>query len=69
LAGIVLESGKIHFVNAKTAKVTDKSGAKLNLNGKVLNTTKEKNGQKFVLFLVQRDTDSGERFETTTQNI
>lgn len=26
LAGVVLESGKIHFVNSKTAKITDKAG-------------------------------------------
>jgi hypothetical protein len=61
LAGIVLESGKIHFVNSKTAKITDKAGQKLDLKGKVLNTAKDKNGQRFVLFIVERKTIGIER--------
>jgi len=54
LALIVLNSGKIHFVSAQTAKIMDRAGQYTDLKGQVITVAQEKNHQRFVLFIIKR---------------
>jgi hypothetical protein len=43
LAGIILTTGRLHFVNMISGAIVDGSGQKLNLGGEVVNIAKDKN--------------------------